>query len=151
MQAGCTDRPSSLWEFVSIICFFLRFTFELHLHFYATKDVFLFWRVFDEHHYFFCNTHSVSQDLWLFCNFFYREWNRVTMTVGVMSFWLQFLNLHGNSWLFAKHVACSIVALASTLVKLKLKSDHYILNNGDDGAAFYIRDLVKSHEMFKYV
>ena len=73
------------------------------------------------------------------------------MTVGVMSFWLQFLNLHGKSWLVAKHVACSIVALASTLVKLKLKSDHYILNNGDDGAAFYIRDLVKSHEMFKYV
>ena len=61
------------------------------------------------------------------------------MTVGVMSFWLQFLNLHSNSSLFAKHVACSIVAQASALVKLKLRSDRYILNNGDDGAAFYVR------------
>ena len=65
------------------------------------------------------------------------------MTVGVMSFWLQFLNLHSNSSLFAKHVACyvacSIVAQASALLKLKLRSDRYILNNGDDGAAFYVR------------
>ena len=107
--------------------------------------------VFDEHQYFFCNTHCVSQDFRSFCKFFYKEWNRVIMTVGIMSFWLQFLNLHGNSWLFAKHVACSIVALASTLVKLKLKSDHCILNNGDDGATFYIRDHVKYHEIFECV